>query len=115
MPNISSNCFRRGEREASTSVGSTMGPLEHQRYRTIVGNLDGHFGAKAPRRHREPPTSELGAEAFIEGNGLLWSGGFDERGAPAADGVAVERELRDDQQLAANLAQSQVHFSGGVG
>ena len=53
-------------------------------------------------------------ESLIERNGRLRSRRVDEARPPALRGVAVERELRDHEQLAADVGEREVHLVVGV-
>jgi hypothetical protein len=80
--------------------------VDHERYRTVIQEFDGH-----PRA--EPPAlcAELRADSLDERLGLLRRGGVDEARAVALTRVAVEREVRHDEDIAADVTHGQVHLA----
>lgn len=45
---------------------------------------------------------------------MFWSGGRYETRSSALAGIAVQRELRHQQQTTAHIRKSQIHFSVGI-
>ena len=61
-----------------------------------------------------PSASQLGDDRLDQGLGVLRPGRGDPRRAPALGRVAVQRELADDEHLAAGLEHRPVHHAGVV-
>ena len=68
------------------------------------------MGAEAARFHMQPLFFEHGLHGLQQRLGLLGSGGGDEAGAPSVARVAQQRELGDEQDLAAHVQHGAVHL-----
>jgi hypothetical protein len=77
-------------------------------------DLNLHIGTKFSGRHREPALPESGEEMLVQWNRDLRPGGIDERRTPPFCDISIEGELRDHQDVAVYLAESQVHFPVSV-
>src|SRR5256885_1046913 len=76
--------------------------LEQERHGAVVDQLDVHVRAEDAARG-----AEAGAEAFVQRLGQRRRGSGDVGRPVALPGVAVERELADDEHLA--VAEGLVH------
>src|SRR5664279_893716 len=100
--------------ESSHKVGrlSRNGAVfPHEGDRPIVDELDLHLGAEDPRRDLDPVRAQRRHERVHDRLGVLRPGRADEIGPPAAPDRAGERELRDHEDLAADLVEAAVHVS----
>ena len=88
--------------------------IQHKRHRPPVYEVDVHHRAEAASFDVRAAGAKLRDELFVEGLGNLWRRGFVERGTPALPAVAVERELRDDQQRASCIGDGEIHLALAV-
>src|SRR6266550_129917 len=87
--------------------------LEQQRYRPVVHQLDLHHRAELPRLDLDTTAAltQQGHEAFVQGDRHGRRRGVDKAGAAPLAGIAVERELRDDEDAATDVGEIAVHFA----
>src|SRR5205814_8394342 len=124
IPTSVSRSRRRGDCDASTTGTSSPLPLglrgrctsalQPERYRTVIHELNVHHRAKLARRDRDAPLTKVLDESFVERNSRFGTSGVDEARPPPLGGITVKRELRDDQQLTADVSEREVHFVLGV-
>src|SRR5918999_5274251 len=67
--------------------------VEHDRDRTVVGELDGHAGAEDAPRNGHADAGKGGAEGVIERLGLVGGGGPREARGVTLSRVGGEREM----------------------
>src|SRR5436190_8625529 len=106
---IAAACPR--QRQAKPNIPSG---LDEERDGTVIDQLDLHSGCKLPGGDGCSEISQGLRERVDETLGLLGGRGGRPRRAPAAPGVAVERELADDEGGAADRAEWRVHHPVGV-
>src|SRR5436190_5580920 len=106
---IAAACPR--QRQAKPNIPSV---LDEERDGTVIDQLDLHSGCKLPGGDGCSEIAEGLRERGDETFGLLGGRGGRPRRAPAAPGVAVERELADDEGGAADRAEWRVHHPVGV-
>src|SRR5438105_748560 len=102
----------------SRTRGRLVSLLQNQRYRAVVDQFDVHHRAKLTGLDGNvAPCSVLPQERekpLIQGDrNLGWSGAY-EAGAPAFAGIAIERELWNDEQPAVSLREVAVHLALGI-
>ena len=85
-------------RRAASDQGAGASDLEQERDRAVVDQLDLHVGAEAAGGDRGAERAERVDEPLDERLGFGRTGRRHPRRAPAPAGVAVERELADDEQ-----------------
>ena len=81
---------------------------------SIVAQGDLHVGLKHAAGDRNVPGASLGNELLVQLSGDRGRSGGDEAGTFAFATVAQECELADDQQLAANVLDGEIHFVVGI-
>jgi hypothetical protein len=82
--------------------------VEHDRDRAVVCDLDEHAGAEGTSCDRDALPLEGGAERFVDGLRLFRAGGVREARPVALRRVRYERELADDERLAARVDDAPV-------
>src|SRR5207302_1077117 len=87
--------------------------LDHQREGPVVDQLDVHQRSKASRLHSYSEGGQAGGEVPVNAFGLVGRSRAGETRPASAAGVRIERELGDDQRLAARLRKAQVGLSVG--
>src|SRR5438874_6779870 len=102
----------------SRTRGRLVSLLQNQRYRAVVDQFDVHHRAKLTGFDGNvAPCSVLPQERekpLIQGDRNLGWSGCDEAGAPAFAGIAVKRELWNDEQPAVRLREVAVHLALGI-
>src|ERR671911_945743 len=88
--------------------------LDEEGHRPVVDQLDLHVGCKLARGDGCAEIAQGLRERLDQALRLLGGRGGGPRRAPAAPGVAVERELADDEGGAADRAERLVHRPVGV-
>src|SRR5262249_20628056 len=91
----------RGEAGARPSVAPRR--VEHERHRAVVHERERHPRAEAPRGDVTSGAACPGHERLVERLGARRRRGVGEGGTSALAAVAVERELRHDQQIAPDV------------
>ena len=74
-----------------------------------------HMGSENAALGLQPQRGEHNEETFVEGFGLYGAGGLIETGSAALAAIAVEGELRNAQNTAADIEYGAVHFALVVG
>lgn len=88
--------------------------VEEEGYGAGVYEVDVHHGAEAAGFDAGATGAEPGDEFFVEGLGDLGRCSLVEGGAPALTAVAVEGELGDDEERAADIRDGEIHLAVGV-
>src|SRR5205814_6482487 len=96
------------------TLGDHPSGFDRDRDGPVVYQFHVHVGGEPARGHPGPEGRQRGREPLDQRLRLLRPGGRDPRRSPALAGVAVERELADDEDLAADLADGHVHEPGFV-
>jgi hypothetical protein len=81
------------------------GAVEQNGDRTIVHQCDTHHRAETSGADRNPQTAQFVGEDINQRRGDLRRCSIRKTGAPPTPRVGVERKLRYDQRLAANIEQ----------
>ena len=89
-------------------------PFEPQRYRAVIDKLDVHHGAKLAALDFKSSLAKRGQESLVQGDRLFGTRRVDEARSLSLLGVAVKRELRDDEYLSADLRETKIHLSVGI-
>src|SRR5687768_8487557 len=103
----------RSRRRVTTNrrivFSESAGAVDQDGHWTIVDELDAHHGLELAGGHRQGNCPQFSHEIFVERTRQVgWSGGI-ERRASALAHVAVQRELRDDQNRTASVEHRAVH------
>ena len=85
--------------------------LEHDGYRAVVDELDGHARTEDPGLNGNPFTPQRRAKVLVERLGLLGASGVAEARAVALPRVGDQRELADDERRAADVEDAPVEPS----
>src|SRR2546425_7221472 len=101
-PASSPECGRHG---GGPPAGSLAAAVEDQGHRSRVDERDLHPGLKLPVARRRNEPAHDSDELRVEALGLDGWGRVDVRRAASLAAVAVKRELRDHEQLAAGVEQ----------
>jgi len=88
--------------------------VQEDGHRAVVVDLYEHHGPEAASGHGDAGGAQVVGEALHQRLGHVGQGGVGEAGTAAAARVGVERELGDDQGLAAAVQQREVHLARGV-
>src|SRR5438552_8056461 len=92
-----------------------LSAFEHDGDRAVVDQAKLHRRAEFAFLDLNTRFSAYREKILVKLSSLLRRRGFDERRTAASAGVGQQRELRNDEQLAADRAKREVHLSGFVG
>src|SRR5688572_27131748 len=94
--------------------GVEIAGVEDEGHRAVIGEVDVHVLAEGAAVTGDPGGFDGGAERVIEWQCGVAGRGCVERGPAAAADVAVQRELADAEDLAANIGKAEVHTPFGI-
>jgi hypothetical protein len=89
--------------------------VEHERDRAVVHEIDDHVGAELPRLDAHSGRFDVALKLIEPWNRLVGGRRGVERRPPPLANISVERELRDEQHLTADLHDRTVHAPLVVG
>src|SRR6266478_1256750 len=88
-----------------------LSALNQQRHRAVVDERNGHRRLEDSGFNTHYGAPRHGDEMFVKRTRLLGRGGGVETGAASLAAIAVERELRDDEQRTSGVNQASVHLA----
>ena len=89
----------------------STGHVDDHGDRSVVDEGDADLGAESPGGHRRAEPPQLVDDGLDERFGLFRAGCGDPARPATARGVAVQRELADDQELCADVGHRAVHHA----
>ncbi len=98
-------------REDEVVNGGLRFSVDQDCHGAVVEEADFHVCAETAGFDRDVSGAEMRGYGFVEGDGLLRAGGFDERGSVSFACVAEEGELGNEEDRAFHVLDTEIKFS----